>query len=365
MKLSVMQENLSRALSTVSRVASTRGSLPILSNVLLKTEGNRLLLAATNLDIAISESVGVKITKEGSITVPARLMQDFVSSLPAGKLDLELKDNKLKISAERFDSTINGVSAEEFPVMPTIEGGSEMEFSSAEIKQTLQQVLFSASSDEARPVLTGIYIFSSEEGDKLYIAATDSYRLAEKNISKKIKDVSLLIPAHSLQELLRTLKEDSDIVSLTFDDQQARFKVSGTEIVTRLVEGNYPDYKKLLPKSYETTAKLSRHSLAEITKVSSLFAREAAGSITLVIDEEKKQISISSIASQVGENTATAEAEVSGSATITMNSRYILDAMQAFEGSTIQININGKLDPCVLTDPDDDSYLHVIMPVKS
>lgn len=365
MKLTVMQENLSRALSTVSRVASSRSSLPILSNVLLRTEGNRLFIAATNLDIAISETVGAKIDKAGSITVPARLMQDFISSLPAGKLELEATDNKLKITAERFDSTINGISADDFPVMPTIEGGSELEFATAEFKQTLQQVLFAASTDEARPVLTGVYVFSSEDGKNLYVAATDSYRLAEKTLKKPSKNISLLIPAHSLQELLRAIKEDTESIKITFDEQQARFKISDVEIVTRLIDGKYPDYKKLLPKSYETTASLSRQSLTEITKVSSLFAREAAGSITLVIDEDKNQLSISSIASQVGENTATAQAEVSGSATITMNSRYILDALQAFNGENIQINVNGKLDPCILTDPKDNSYLHVIMPVKS
>ncbi len=135
--------------------------------------------------------------------------------------------------------------------------------------------------------------------------------------------------------------------------------------MTRLVDGKYPDYKRLLPPSFETTARLTRQSLNEITKVSSLFAREAAGSITLVVDDAKKEVSISSIASQVGENTATAPAEIKGGATITMNSRYILDALQAFSGEEIQININGKLDPCVLTDPNDDSYLHLIMPVKS
>ncbi|MCA9323602.1 DNA polymerase III subunit beta [Candidatus Saccharibacteria bacterium] len=363
MKLTVTQENLSRALSTVSRVASTRSSLPILSNVLLKTEGNRLLVAATNLDIAVSEKIGAKISQAGSITVPARLMQDFVSSLPSGTLELDMKDNKLQLSAERFDSTINGVAAEEFPVMPTIDGGSVAEFSAGEMKQTLQQVLFAASSDDARPVLTGVYMHADKK--KIFIAATDSYRLAEKNIKKDAGDMSLLLPAQSLQELLRALKDDNEPVTITYDDQQARFKIASVEIVTRLIDGTYPDYRKLLPASFETTAKLSKQSLNEITKVSSLFAREAAGSITLVIDEAKKEVSISSIASQVGENSAHAEAEVSGDAVITMNSRYILDALQAFEGSTIQINVNGKLDPCVLTDPEDDSYLHVIMPVKS
>lgn len=363
MKLTVTQENLSRALSTVSRVASSRASLPILSNVLLKTSKNRLTVAATNLDIAITETIGAKISKEGAITVPARLMQDFVSSLPPGNLELEVKENKLSLKAERFDSTINGVSPEEFPVMPTIDGGTTIEFSSEEMKQTLTQVLFAASSDEARPVLTGVYF--GTDGKRMYVAATDSYRLAEKTLTKSVGDMALLVPSQSLVELLRALKDEQETVSVAFDNQQARFSVSGVEIVTRLVEGKYPDYKKLLPRSFATTATLSRKSLSEITKVSSLFAREAAGSITLTIDAANKEVSIRSIASQIGENTATSEAEVTGDADITLNSRYILDALQVFEGEKIQININGKLDPCVLTDPNDDSYMHVVMPVKS
>ncbi len=363
MKLTVTQENLSRALSTVSRVASSRASLPILSNVLLKTSKNRLLVAATNLDIAISETIGAKVSKEGSLTVPARLMQDFVSSLPSGNLELDVVDSKLTLKADRFEATINGISSEEFPVMPTLEGGESIEFTGSEMKRTLTQVLFTASSDETRPVLTGVY-FSAEDGS-VCVAATDSYRLAEKTIQKPIDAMSLLIPAQSLTELLRALKDDTEAVSIVYDDQQARFSVGGVEIVTRLVDGKYPDYKKLLPASFETTAVLSRKSLNEITKVSSLFAREAAGSITLTIDAAKSEVSIRSIASQIGENVASAEATVSGDAEITLNSRYILDAMQVFEGEKIQINVNGKLDPCVLGDPDDKSYLHVIMPVKS
>lgn len=363
MKLTVTQENLSRALSTVSRVASTRSSLPILSNVLLKTIKNQLIVAATNLDIAITEKIGAKVSQEGSITVPARLMQDFINSLPSGNLQLEVENNKLTLKADRFNSTINGMSADDFPSMPTIDGGTTIELSSGEVKQTLQQTLFTASSDDARPVLTGVYVHG--EKNKMYFVATDSYRLGQKKIDKEIDETSILIPAPSLQELLRSLKDEEENVSITFDEQQARFNVEGVEIITRLVEGKYPDYTKLIPSKFETTAKLSRQSLNEITKVSSLFAREAAGSVTLVIDEAKQEVSISSIASQVGENTAIAKAKVKGDATITMNSRYILDALSAFNGADIVININGKLDPCVLTDPKDDTYTHLIMPVKS
>ena len=363
MKLTVTQENLSRALATVSRIASSRGSLPILSNVLLRTENNQLLVAATNLDVAISETIGAKIKTEGSITVPARLMQDYISSLPSGTLTIEVIDNKLKLTTEHHSSTINGTPADDFPVMPTIENGDSLQIPGADLKAALQQVLFAASSDDARPVLTGLYLHTLN--GKLYAAATDSYRLAEKIIGVQEKEVSLLLPASSLQDVLRVMRDDIVAVGLQYDEQQARFSVGAVELVTRLIEGKYPDYRKLLPKDYATTAVLARADLQEITKVSSLFAREAAGGVTVTIEEEKKEVSIRSIASQVGENNAVAEASITGDAVITMNSRYILDALGAFEGDKIKINVNGKLDPCVLTDPENDNYLHVVMPVKS
>jgi len=363
MNLTVTQENLSRALATVSRIASTRGSLPILSSVLLKTVDNQLLVAATNLDVAISETIGAKVKKEGSITVPARLMQDYIASLPASTLTLEVVDNKLKLTTEHQSSSINGTPADDFPEMPTIEKGNILQIPAGDLKTALQQVLFAASNDDARPVLTGLYLHTTN--GKLYAAATDSYRLAEKMIGKEEKDLSLLIPASSLQDVLRVMRDDTTNVSIQYDEQQARFSVGPVELVTRLIYGNYPDYRRLLPKEYATTAVLERSDLQEITKVSSLFAREAAGGVTVSIEEEKKEVSIRSIASQVGENNAVADAEISGDAVITMNSRYILDALNAFEGSKIQVNVNGKLDPCVLTDPENDNYLHVVMPVKS
>jgi DNA polymerase-3 subunit beta len=161
------------------------------------------------------------------------------------------------------------------------------------------------------------------------------------------------------------MRDDTVSVTINYDEQQARFTVGSVELVTRLIDGKYPDYRKLLPKEYETTAVIKRSDLQEITKVSSLFAREAAGGVTVTISEEDGEVSIRSIASQVGENNAVAEAEISGDAVITMNSRYILDALGAFESDKVQVNVNGKLDPCVITDPENDDYLHVVMPVKS
>lgn len=363
MKLQVTQENLTRALNNVSRVASTRGTLPILSNVLLKTIDNRLSIAATNLDIAITHYIGSKVAEEGSITVPARLMQDFVSSLPSGVIDLKLEDYKLNISTDQYQSVINGVSAEDFPVMPAITEGKSWKISGKILKTALQQIVVAASNDEARPVLTGVFLHSHD--GELYMVATDSYRLAEKKLMKTKEDISLLIPATALQDLLRILGEYEGEVDVTHDDQQVLFKVGDIELVTRLIEGNYPDYRKLIPSHFASSAKLKRADLTNITKVSSLFARESAGSVTINLNADKGQVSIRSVASQLGENTSAASAEIKGDGVITLNSRYILDALHALSGEDVTFSFNGKLEPTVLADPKASDYLHVIMPLKS
>lgn len=363
MKLQVTQENLSKALGSVARIANTRNTLPILGNVLLKTVDNRLSVSATNLDIGITHLIGSKISEEGSITVPARLMQDFVSNLPSGVIDMKLEDHKLHISAGQYKSTINGVSAEDFPVMPDIGDASTLELEAPKFKRALQQTVLAASADEARPVLTGVYLHD-HEGD-LYIVATDSYRLAEKKLLKTKQKVSLLIPSGAMQDLLRIIGDTSEAVSIAYDEQQVIFRVGEVELVGRLIEGAYPPYRKLIPEVFEVNALLSKSDFVNITKISSLFARESAGSITIKVDEADGKVSINSIASQLGENTSSAEAEITGEGEVTLNSRYLLDALHVFDGDKINFQFNGKLDPVLLTDPDNKDYKHIVMPLRS
>ena len=363
MKLQVTQENLSRALAAVGKIASGRNTLPILSNVLLSTVDNRLRLAATNLEVAITETIGAKVSQEGTITVPARLLQDLVNAIPDGVITMELTDNKLLITTDGYESVINGTSAEEYPVMPALKDGSSLAIPTAIFKKTLQQVVGAASSDDARPILTAVYLHS-HEGD-LYAVATDSYRLAEKRIQACKEAVSLLIPASSLQDVLRILQDDSNDVVVTYDDLQARFVVGDVELITRLIDGNYPDYRKLIPLEFKTSAVVKKSDFVNITKVSSLFAREVAGSVTLKVDGTDNQLSIRSVASQLGENTARATAEATGSGDVTLNSRYLLDALAVLGGDKVGFFINGKLDPVVLRDPSQEDYTHVVMPVKS
>jgi DNA polymerase-3 subunit beta len=303
------------------------------------------------------------VAEEGSITVPARLTQDFVTSLPAGVIDLELDGLKLNINTDKYQSVINGVSADEFPVMPAISKGSEWSISAKTLKKGLQQAIFAASNDEARPTLTGVYIYSND--GELILVATDSYRLAEKQLIKTKEDVSLLVPASALQDLLRIVSDYEGDVGVVHDDQQVLFRVGEVELVARLIEGTYPDYKKLIPTKFATSATLNRSEFVNITKVSSLFARESAGSVTVRVDDKTNEVSIRSVASQLGENTASANAQVNGGGDITLNSRYLLDALHALSGDEVVIGFNGKLEPCVLKDKKAQDYQHIIMPLKS
>lgn len=363
MKLQVTQENLNRALNAVARVANSRGTLPILANVLIKTSNNRLSLSATNLDIAITEYIGAKVNEEGSITVPARLMQDFVNSLPEGVINLDLQDTKLHVTTDQYNSVVNGIMADDFPVMPAIEDGESWSVKGDVFKKALQQVVFAASSDETRPVLTGVLLKTID--GKLYMASTDSYRLAEKELGEYEQDIDLLIPASALQDLQRVLGDEDGDMKVTHNDQQVLFQVGDIELVTRLVDGKYPDYRKLIPSSFTTKATLKKADLVNVTKVSSLFARESAGSVTIEVNEKDKQLSIRSVASQLGENTATAEAKVKGDGSITLNSRYLLDALGVLSGEEVTFSFNGKLEPTLLLDPANSDYRHVVMPLKS
>lgn len=363
MKLQVTQENLSSALSVVARVASARNTLPILANVLIKTVENRLSISATNLDIAITRHIGAKVSEEGAITVPARLMQDFISSLPSGVIELKLEDNKLHIATDKYQSTVNGVAADDFPVMPAISSGQTWTISSSALKKGLQQVIMAASSDESRPVLTGV-LLQSQDG-ALFAAATDSYRLAEKNLGVKVDDTRLLIPATATNDLLRILGDGDEPVAVTYDDQQVLFQANDVDLVARLIDGKYPDYRKLIPSSFAVEARVSRADLVNVTKVSSLFARESAGSITIQVDEGSQELSVRSVASQLGENTASASGKITGSGSITLNSRYLLDALHAFSSDEVSFCFNGKLEPTLLRDPNGQDYVHIIMPLKS
>lgn len=364
MKIQVTQENLNKAISAVARVAaSSRNPLPILNNILLRTENNRLTVSATNLEIAITEHIGAKVHSEGAVTVPAKLFNELISSLPSGTIDIDTKDHKCTVKSGNFNSVINGIVADEFPVVPKIEKGTSIRLNARDLKKALQQVVIAASSDDTRPVLTGVYIHTHE--GNLYFVATDSYRLAEKKVMPCSEDISLIVPSSALQDLLRIIGDQDDEVELSTDGQQVVFKINESELVSRLVDGSYPDYRKLIPKTFANSASLQKDQLTGVTKVAALFARESAGSITLSASEPDSSLTIKSVASQLGENTSSVEGKVRGDGDVTINSRYLLDALSVMSVKTIAFSFNGKVEPCLLSSPEIDDYLHIIMPLKS
>lgn len=363
MDLKVTQENLNKALNNVARIASSRTTLPILNNILIQAQNNRLKIAATNLDIAISQHVGTKIEKEGSLTIPARLFHDYINNMPTSTISLKQDGNKLHINTNNYKSTINGTPIDDYPVMPAISEGSSFVIPAQAFKKSLQQVLFAASSDEARPVLTAVYLHTIN--GVLFIAATDSYRLAEKQIQDVKNEVSLLIPVSAIVDLVRVISDQAQDIDISYDGQQVCFALESIELITRLIDGNYPDYKKLIPTTFKNTAKVKKTDLIAVTKVAGLFSRENAGSITVTLNEEENSLYVDAIASQVGENSSKVEGVINGSESITLNSRYLLDGLQAISSDEITFNFNGKLEPIVLKDEKDSSYTHVIMPLKS
>lgn len=365
MQVEVTQENLSRALGVVGRVASGRTTLPILANILIEAGDSGLKLSTTNLEIGITHDISAKVEAKGKLTVPARLMQDFINSLPASNISLSTENNKLHISSGKFTSTINGVAADDFPSIPELNGGKGLKVSSTELKHTLNQILLAASADETRPVLTAVNFYKNDTN--LVVVATDSYRLAEREI-KKVKpseQIELLIPARSLNELSRIIdSEDSDI-EMNYDESQVQFSYGNTKLVSKLIDGKYPAYRELIPKENEISFTIARDELLRITKVASLFARESAGGITLHVSEDDQTVSIHSVASQVGENTSSADAKVIGSGEVTLNSRYLVEALGVIDAKEVEFGFSGKVNPCILRATGDEEYLHVVMPLRS
>lgn len=367
MEVVVTQENLSFALNNTSRVASGKSGLPILSNILLRTDNSRLYIAATNLEVASSHRIGAKIIKPGSVTIPAKLLSEFIQNLPKEQITLTVQNNKLHIATKSSSSTINGIADDEFPELPTIDENTAVSYTLPveDFKNSVSQTVIAASNDTTRPILTGVYWHSFE--GSLFIAATDGYRLAERKITETKSDVSAVIPVSTLQEVLRTLRDDMTEIEVLFDETQVTFRMAEVEITSRLIDGNFPDYRQLIPEKTNTTMTLNRTEFVRVIKIAGLFARESGGGITLAANTESSQLSVTSIASEIGENASNIDITVNGEdGSVSLNSRYLVDALGAVSTDKITFGFSGKLAPCVLAESKEDTtYKHIIMPLKS
>jgi DNA polymerase-3 subunit beta len=368
MKLTVTQENLHKALQNVARVASAKTPLPILNNIILKTSKNRLLLAATNLEIAVTHYIGAKVESEGALTIPARLFSEFISNLPKGNIELETKDQHLTITLDHYTSTIHGMGAEEFPELPVINEANTTQITlpTTVFKRAISQTILASSHDSTRPMLTGAY-FHTQNGE-LYLAATDGYRLAERKLIKSAQPtpIAAIIPVSSLQELVRITPDEQEEITILIDENQVRFRLQDIEVTSKLIEATFVDYRQLIPQKSDITVVVDKDEFSRITKVASLFARESAGGITIKTDPASQTVSIHSIASQLGENTSEADVKVDNEGSVTLNSRYLLEALGCIDSPEVSFSFSGKLAPCVLkASGKTDEYQHIIMPLKS
>lgn len=371
MKISLTQDNLARAIGLVNKVVATRGSLPVLSNILISTEGKRLKLAATNLEMGITYWVGCTVEAEGSITVPARLFGDFVSSLPNNAtLELNANGAVLGITTEHHKTHINGIDADEFPPIPGKTGNATLTLPSSQLREALSEVIVATSIDEARPVLAGVYMYSTGP-NQVVVVATDSYRLAERKITVADGaldgELAMIVPTKTVQELVRILGETESDVAVYANENQVVFEADGAEITSRLVEGQFPNYQQIIPAESDTTIEIDTKELARVVKVASLFARQNAGGIKIDINRGG-HLEVRSTSSEVGDNESSADCKVVGEdAEVSLNARYLTEALSIIKTNKVAFGVSGKMSACVVRPmgKDADEYTYIIMPLRS
>jgi DNA polymerase-3 subunit beta len=365
-----MQENLARGLSVVSRAVSSRSTLPVLANVLLKTEDAGLKLTATNLEIGITYWVPGKIDEDGATTVPARLLTDLVNSLPAGdKVELEVgAGDTLHLKAGRFQTHIKGIDAEEFPAIQTAGDRPTTRIAQNVLRRALAETAFAAASDEARPILTGV--LARFEGDQLTLAAADNYRIAVKTVPilDPVPETSVVIPARALNELARVLADVDDPVDvvLAASRNQVLFHLDGIDLVSRLIDGQFPNYQQVMPQAHATRAVLDREELLRAVRPAALIAHESANIVKLQIGGDGDQGVTVSANAEVGDHVGQVEAAVEGDGTtIAFNARYLNDVLSNVTAEQFAIELNGPLSPGVFKPVGDERYVHVVMPVRT
>jgi DNA polymerase-3 subunit beta len=369
-KLSVMQENLARGLSVVSRAVSSRSTLPVLANVLLKTEDAGLKLTATNLEIGIPYWVPGKIESDGATTVPARLLTDLVNSLPAGdRVDLDLQaGDTLHLKSGRFETNIKGIDADEFPAIQAAGERPTTRIAQNVLRRALAEVTFAAASDEARPILTGV--LARFEGDQLTLAAADNYRIAVRTIPvlDAVPETSVVIPARALNELARVLADVDEPVEVVLAGgrNQVLFHLEGVDLVSRLIDGQFPNYQQVLPQTHSTRAVFDREELLRAVRPAALIAHESANIVKLQVGGDGDAGITVSANAEVGDHVGAVEATVEGDGTtIAFNARYLADVLTNVDVDQFALELNGPLSPGVFKPVGDDRYVHVVMPVRT
>ena len=372
MRLSCLQENLNHGLGVVGRAVATRTTLPITQHVLLSTDGGRLKLSATNLEIAISTWVGAQIDEEGTLTVPARLLTDFVNSLGHQTLKVTTAGtpNSIAVKGDHVEANINGADANEFPPIPSVGEGTATQVAAKALREAVHQVVFAAAVEDSRPVLTGISM--ELEGDRLTLAAADGFRLAVHYttlLTPVAEKLLVIIPARTLQEVERLIETDDPVdVVITPQQSQVLFRMKDIEIVSQLIQGTFPNYSQLIPSEHSTRVTVGLGALQRATRTASIFAKDGSGIIRVQVSLGEAgasgKLTISSRAEEIGDNTGDIEAAIEGEESkIAFNSRYLGEVLGVLGTEQVALEMSTSSSPGVIRPVDGDSYIHVVMPM--
>jgi DNA polymerase-3 subunit beta len=375
MQISCLQENLAKGLSIVGRAVASRSTLPVLSNVMLATDNGQLKLSATNLEIGINCWVGAKVIEEGAITIPARLLGEFINSLPPERIDMKLDESTqtLNLRCARYESNIKGIDAQEFPIVPTASiGEAAIKLEPSSLRAMIDQVVFAAATDESRPILTGVLVQFNE--DNMTMAAADGFRLSVKaaTLKQNFDDMmEVIIPARALMELGRISGDQEQLVEviITPARKQILFHLQDIDLVSQLIEGKFPDYNQIIPKGYSTRSVMDTTSFLKAVRVSHLFARDSANIVKLEItptgDELMNgRITLVATSAELGDNVADVDASIEGNPMeIAFNAKYLIDVLSIIDSPQVVLETSAASSPGVLRSIGDEKFTHVIMPM--
>ena len=367
MEIEVTQEKLAKALNNVSRIAVGKVTLPVLNNVLIRVNNNQVSLITTNLDMAIVDYLPVSNSQDGVVTVPAKLLAEFISNLPKGeKVTITSNDTKVTITAGKYSSIINGSPADDFPELPEINEEKAVVFKIGvdEFKHGINQVICACSNDLSRPALTGVYFNTYDK--VLTIAAIDGYRLAEKKLVKNVQsEINVIVPSSSLQEVLRSIGEDTDEIELSFNDDLVRFRLGEVEVISKLIDASFADYRRIIPTNNEVCLEVNRDELLRVTKLAALFARRSTNGAIICEAKAPDTLSVRAVASELGENDSTIETTVTTEGKKSLSSRYLVDALNVLDEPEITLGFSSAQGPIILHNKKSDDYLHIIMPLDT
>lgn len=373
MKFITLKENLKQGLSIVTHLTSKNINLPILNNILIKAKKEGVELVSTNLEITINHFLRGKIEEEGQFTVDSKIINEYIALLPEDKIEINCDEENIKIKCQNYKTKIKGISASDFPVLPKIENNHNCTFNLIDFKNSLSSVIFSISNNENRAELSGV-LFSFNK-NLLTLVGTDSYRLSEKTIEVKnnnfTEDKSIIVPAKTIQELLRVLNnfkieeqlEDNNKIDIYLTENQILFSFGSTQIISRIIIGNYPDYKQIIPKKEKIIASVNKLLLIRAVKAAGIFSKNGINDINL--NFQKNKIIISSSSGQIGENFVELDCILKGGeGEIFINYKYLLEGLNNINTDTIIIKTVDNNTPCIITAENEASFLYLIMPIK-